>query len=285
MSRSVIGQAHAKVNLTLEVIGRRSDGYHELCSVFATVGVTDTVRVAVAPALDVRITPDVGAVPGDDLASRAVRAFAAASGREARALVRIRKRIPVAAGLGGGSSDAGAVLRGLASLWHLPLPGAEVAARVGSDVPFFVSGAPFAQVSGRGEQVRPLPAPRTALWIVLVLPPVRLATAEVFAGFDAAEASDGGSTGRLAQAFRDGSVDVAILRDCTRNDLDRAATRACGWIADARAGARQRDVTLHLSGSGPALFAIADDRADALRVSRALRRAGLRALPLALGAE
>ena len=285
MSRSVVRQAYAKVNLTLEVTGRRPDGYHELCSVFATVGVADTVRVAVAPALDVRIAPDVGAVPGDDLASRAVRAFASASGREARALVRIRKRIPVAAGLGGGSSDAGAVLRCLASLWHLPPPGAEVAAGVGSDVPFFVAGAAFAHVSGRGEQVRPLPPPPTSLWIVLVLPAVRLATADVFAGFDAAEASDGGSTGRLVQAFRDGSVDAAILRDCARNDLDRAATRACGWIADARASARQRDVTLHLSGSGPAHFAIADDRADALRVGRALRRAGLRARPLPLGVE
>lgn len=285
MSRSVVSQAFAKVNLTLEVIGRRPDGYHDLSSVFATVGLADTVRVAVAPGLDVRITPDVGAVPGDDLASRAIRAFASASGREPRALVRIRKRIPVAAGLGGGSSDAGAVLRGLASLWHLPLPGADVAARVGSDVPFFASGAPFACVTGQGEHVRPLPPPPTSLWIVLVLPPVRLATAEVFAGFDAAEAGDGGSTGRLAQAFRDGSVDAAVLRDCARNDLDGAATRACGWIADARAAARRRDVTLHLSGSGPALFAIADDRVDALRVGRALRRAGLRARPLALGAE
>lgn len=285
MSRSVVSQAYAKVNLTLEVLGRRPDGYHELSSVFATIGLADTVRVAAAPDLDVRITPDVGAPPGADLASRAVRAFAAASGREARALVRIRKRIPVAAGLGGGSSDAGAVLRGLASLWHVPLPTSDALASVGSDVPFFASGGPFAHVTGRGEHVRSLPPPLASLWIVLVLPPVRLATAEVFAAFDPAEAGDGTATARLAQAFQDGSVDATVLRECTRNDLDRAAERACGWIADARASARQRDATLHLSGSGPSLFAIADDRADALRLTRALRRGGLRARPLPLGAH
>ena len=285
MSRSVVSQAYAKVNLTLEVLGRRPDGYHELSSVFATIRLADTVRVAVAPALDVRITPEIGAAPGDDLASRAVRAFAVASGREARALVRIRKRIPVAAGLGGGSSDAGAVLRGLASLWHLPPPGSDVAASVGSDVPFFASGAPFAHITGRGEQVRPLPPPPAALWIVLVLPVVRLATAAVFAAFDPAEAGDGQSTARLAQAFTDGSVDATVLRECARNDLDQGAERACGWIADARASALQRGVTLHLSGSGPSLFAIADDRADALRLTRALQRAGLRARPLPLGAH
>ena len=152
--------APAKVNLTLEVLGSRTDGYHELASVFATVDLRDRVRVAPWRQLDVRIAPAVGAVAGDDLASRAVRALAEASKRPALAHVRVRKRIPVASGLGGGSSDAGAVLRGLARAWRLDgvdlLP---VAARVGSDVPFFVTGAAYAFVRGRGELVEPLPAP------------------------------------------------------------------------------------------------------------------------------
>ena len=285
MSRSVVSQAFAKVNLTLQVRGRRPDGYHDLCSIFATVQLADTVRVAVAPRLDVRITPDVGAARGDDLASRAVRALAEASGREPRALVRIRKRIPVAAGLGGGSSDAATVVRSLANLWHVPLPTSAVAASIGSDVPFFASGAPFAHVMGRGEQVRPLPPPAVTLWIALVFPAVRLSTATVFSGLDPSERSGCDATERLSQAFADGSVDPALLRECARNDLDRAAERACGWIADARSSARGRGVTLHLSGSGPSLFAIADDRAHALRLVRALRRAGLRSRALALGAQ
>lgn len=285
MSRSVVTRAYAKVNLTLEVRSRRPDGYHELASVFATVDLADTVRVATAPTLDVRIVPDVGAPPGDDLASRAVRAFAAASGREPRALVRITKRIPVAAGLGGGSSDAAAVLRALAQVWRVPLPTSGVEASIGSDVPFFASGGPFAYVTGRGEHVRPLPPPDVPLWIALVFPPVRLETARVFAGFDRSDTGDGSPSARLMRAFTDGTVTPALLRECARNDLERSAERACAWIADARASARARGVTLQLSGSGPSLFAIADDRAHALRLVRALGRAGLRSRALTLGAR
>lgn len=283
MSRSVVGQAYAKVNLTLEVLGKRADGYHELSSVFATIALADTVRVAVAPVLDVRITPDLGATRGDDLASRAVRAFAAASGREARALVRIRKRIPVAAGLGGGSSDAAAVLRGLSELWHVPPAAPDLAATLGSDIPFFASGSAFALVSGRGEAIAPLPPPASPLWIVLVIPPVRLLTRDVFAGFRSAPRQQGPAT-RLAGAFRDGTVTPDLVRECARNDLDDAAMNACEWIGDARERSlSMRDVPLHLSGSGPSLYAIADHRAHALRLARGLRRAGLRARPFQLG--
>ena len=288
MSRSVVVAAPAKVNLTLEVLGRRADGFHELRSVFATVELADTIRVATSKRLDVRLTPDVGAPAGEDLASRAVRAFALASSREPRALVRVRKRIPVAAGLGGGSSDAGAVMRALAVLWRVPPPTAEVATGVGSDVPFFASGAAVALVGGRGEAVEPLPGPPGELWAVLVRPAVALRTAEVFAAHAAAPASAdpsvaGAASEQVAAAFRDGSVTPALLREHARNDLLPAAERACGWIADARAAARARGIELHLSGSGPSLFAIADDRAHALRLARALRRAGLRPVATRLG--
>ena len=285
MSRSVHLLAPAKVNLTLEVLGRRADGFHELRSVFATLELADTIRVAPSKRLDVRLTPDVGAAAGDDLASRAVRAFALASSREPRALVRVRKRIPVAAGLGGGSSDAGAVMRALAVLWRVPPPTAEVAAGVGSDVPFFASGAAVALVGGRGEAVEPLPAPSGDLWVVLVRPAAALRTAEVFAAHAAAPVAQraGAASEHLAAAFRDGSVTPSLLREHARNDLLPAAERACGWIADARAAARARGIDLQLSGSGPSLFAIADDRAQALRIARALRRAGLRPVATRVG--
>ncbi len=118
MRRAVALLAPAKINLALAVTAKRADGYHELRSVFATLDLADRVRVAPYRRLEVRIAPDVGAPPGDDLASRAVRAFAGAIGREPAAFVQIRKCIPVAAGLGGGSSDAGAVLRALATIWQ-----------------------------------------------------------------------------------------------------------------------------------------------------------------------
>jgi 4-diphosphocytidyl-2-C-methyl-D-erythritol kinase len=282
MSRAVILMTPAKVNLTLEVLGPRGDGYHELASVFATVDLRDRVRVAPWRALDVRIAPAVGAPQGGDLASRAVRALADALGRPALAHVRVRKRIPVASGLGGGSSDAGAVLRGLARVWGLDgLDLMPVAARLGSDVPFFVSRATYALVRGRGELVETLPAPES-LWIALVLLSQRVPTAKVFAAHRA-KPSKGEPTAVLAKALRDRKVTVALVRECLHNDLLDAAERIAPAIADARKTASAVGIDLAMSGSGPSLFALGDDRAHAIRIARRLRREGLRARVLRIG--
>ena len=268
--------APAKVNLTLEVLGRRADGYHELASVFATVDLRDRVRVAPWRELDVRIAPAVGAAPGDDLATRAVHSIADAAGRQALAHVRVRKRIPVA------SSDAGAVLRGLARVWRLDgMDLTPVAARVGSDVPFFVSGAGYALVRGRGELIETLPAPEP-LWVALVQLPERMSTALVFAAHRASPSS-GERSAKLASALRDRKATVAAVRACLHNDLLDAAERAAPAIATARKTASAMGIDLAMSGSGPSLFALGDDRADAIRISRRLRRAGLRTRVLTLG--
>ena len=282
MSRAVVLMTPAKVNLTLEVLGPRGDGYHELASVFATVDLRDRVRVAPSRVLDVRIAPAVGAAPGDDLASRAVRALAEASGRPALAYVRVRKRIPVASGLGGGSSDAGAVLRGLARAWRLDgVDLTPVAAQIGSDVPFFVSGAAYALVRGRGELVEPLPMAEP-FWIALVHLPRGLPTAEVFAAHRATP-SKGERSASLAKALRDRKVTISVIRECLQNDLLAAAERVAPEIADARKTASALGIDLALSGSGPSLFALGEDRADAIRIARRLRRAGLHVRVLAAG--
>ena len=283
MSRAIVRAAPAKINLALEIVGRRDDGYHELRSIFATVDLTDRVRVALARTLDVRIRPDVGALPGEDLATRAVRALAAAAGRAPTAHVRIRKRVPVAAGLGGGSSDAAAVLCGLAALWGIGGELGPVAATIGSDVPFFVTGAPYGVVSGRGESVHTLAPPAVPLWAVLVRVAARVATPAVFAALRPEEWSDGAGTARLAATFADGTIEPSLLRAQVHNGLLHAAERVCPAIADVRAAAGAKGITLTLSGSGPTLFTIANDRADALRIARILRRCGLVARAHVLG--
>jgi len=282
VSRAVVLMTPAKVNLTLEVLAPRGDGYHELASVFATVDLRDRVRVAASRILDVRIAPAVGVAPGDDLASRAVHALAEASGRSALAHVRVRKRIPVASGLGGGSSDAGAVLRGLARVWRLDgVDLTAVAAQVGSDVAFFVSGAAYALVRGRGELVEPLPVGEP-LWIALVHLPRRVPTVEVFAAYRA-KPSKAERSAKLAKALRDRKVTVAVIRECLHNDLLAAAERVAPEIGEARRTASALGIALALSGSGPSLFALGDDRADAIRIARLLRRAGLRVRVFPLG--
>jgi 4-diphosphocytidyl-2-C-methyl-D-erythritol kinase len=282
MSRAVVLMAPAKVNLTLEVLGRRADGYHELASVFATIDLRDRVRVAPWRALDVRIAPAVGAPAGDDLASRAVRALADASARPALAHVRVRKRIPVASGLGGGSSDAGAVLRGLARAWRLDgIDLVPIAARVGSDVPFFVSDATYALVGGRGELVEALPAPEP-FWIALVQLREHVSTAAVFSAHRG-KASNGERTAKLAEALRDRKVTVAMMREVIHNDLSEAAERIAPAIAEARMSAARMGIDLAMSGSGPSLFALGNDRAHAIGIARRLRRSGLRVRVLRLG--
>ena len=275
MTHAVTLLAPAKINLALAVTGKRDDGYHELRSVFATIDLADRVRVAPHRRLEVRIAPGVGAPPGEDLASRAVRAMAKATGREPTAFVHIRKRVPVAAGLGGGSSDAGAVLRALASIWkRSDVDLVSLAATLGSDVPFFVTGARVALVGGRGERVDPLPNP-TATYVVVVRSHARLATKDVFAELKTTDRGAAASVEALRDALARGTVTPQLLRDNARNDLLGPAERLCPAIADARSRATERGIALALSGSGPTLFAVADERRDALRMARILRRLGL----------
>lgn len=277
MTRAVTLIAPAKINLALAVTGKRDDGYHELRSVFATIDLADRVRVAASPRLEVRIAPDVGAHHGDDLASRAVRAMAAATGREPAAFVHIRKRVPVAAGLGGGSSDAAAVIRGLATIWKREdVDQVALGATVGSDVPFFASGARAAFVSGRGERVDPLPDP-TVLHVVIVRSRARLSTRDVFAALRSDDHGADAAVDVLHDAFARRSVTPQLVRDSARNDLLGPAERLCPEIAATRSRAAQRGIALSLSGSGPTLFSVADDRRDALRIARILRRIGLAA--------
>jgi len=271
VGRSVTLRAHAKLNLALAVIGKRDDGYHELRSVFARLDLADDVRVAPHSKLEVRNTVDVG---GEDIAARAVRALADATGHEPHAFVRIRKRIPMAAGLGGGSSDAAAVLRAVAGMWEVD---ADVAAHVGSDVPFFARDVPLALVEGRGEIVHPLPARETH--VVVVRPTLHLRTADVFNEFRVEDRHAAPHVDALAEALRQGRATTDFIRVHAENDLLGAAERLCPAIASWREAAAARGIALAMSGSGPTLFAIADDRADALRIARILRRAGLRARP------
>jgi len=277
VTRAVTRLAPAKINLALAVAGKRDDGYHELRSVFATIDLSDRVRVASAPRLEVRIAPDVGAARGDDLASRAVRALAGATGHEPAAFVHIRKRIPVAAGLGGGSSDAAAVLRALATIWQREdVDLVALGATIGSDVPFFVTGARAAFVAGRGERIDPLPEPPD-LHLVIVRSPWRLATEDVFGALNDDDRGAAGAVDALRDAFVRRGVTPQLLRDLAQNDLRGPAERLCPAIADARVRAAERGIALSLTGSGPTLFAVADDHRDALRLVRILRRIGLSA--------
>ena len=216
----VVRLAPAKLNLTLAVVGRRDDGYHTLHSVFVPLSLAD--RLSLAPTGGDRDTLHVTGLdagpPADNLVLRALAAARAAVGGgwpggpgPAPALAaRLEKRIPVAAGLAGGSSDAAATVDGALEAWGAELDDharLAVAVRLGSDVPFFLAGGP-ALVEGRGEQVAPLGGLRGTPGVVLVTPVVAVPTPDVFAAFDAIRTHGDGavrmSSAHLAEELRNG---------------------------------------------------------------------------------
>jgi 4-diphosphocytidyl-2-C-methyl-D-erythritol kinase len=266
--------AHAKVNLWLNVVGRRSDGYHLLDSLVAFVDLADTVTAHGADNLSLVIDGPCGAgldAEPDNLVQKAARLLADRVGRPAHAAIRLTKRIPVAAGLGGGSADAAATLRELAQLWNTSLTEQElrdIARLLGADVPMCLLGHP-ALASGIGDQLKPVSALPPAT-ILLVNPGVALPTRDVFSARRGAfsEASPSstswGTVGDLAE-------------DISRrgNDLTDAATSLRPVIADVLAALRtdRRSRCVGMSGSGATCFALFDSL-DVARNAAAMLPAG-----------
>ena len=180
--------APAKLNLFLEVTGKRPDGYHELSTLFAKISLADTLHIQAEQApteqLNLRITgPLAGQLPPDDnnLVLRAVRAFEQHFQMTLRADITLEKQIPMGAGLGGGSSDAAAVLRGLCTLFHKdPLSLLPCAAKLGADVPLFLYPDTFLKGEGIGEKLTPIRAGGPLPWAVIVYPDTAVPTAGVF---------------------------------------------------------------------------------------------------------
>lgn len=265
--------ALAKLNLTLDVLGIRPDGYHELESVFGSVTVADRLRlVPDGPrghlGLVVRGLP---APPGPaNLCLEAARRLAEGRPGLPGVTLVLEKRIPLASGLGGGSADAAAVLEGLNRFWRLGLSRAEllaVAAGVGSDVPFCLEGG-LALVGGRGDRVRPIPFPAHPLWLVLLRPPGTKTTAGVYAAYDRLPPGTvrphRPETGRALRALAAG--DWETLATALGNVLEPALAEPRVSVARGlleRAGA----LATAMTGSGPTVFGIARDRDHAREVA------------------
>lgn len=241
------------------MLGRRADGYHELVSVFQAVSLADDLECAAAEGLTLDSEPPLPFA--DNLGLRAATLLRARGAVAAGARLVLRKRIPIAAGLGGGSADAAAALLGLRRLWGLGrLPLAPLAECLGSDVPYFL-GTATALVRGRGEALAPLPAP-PARPLLLLRPRRPLATRDIFAELRPEEWSDGRETLGLAAAL---SAGEALPEHLLRNGLLAAAERRCPPLAALRGALAEAGLWPHLSGSGPTLFVFPRDAAEARR--------------------
>ena len=268
--------AAAKINWTLEVLGKRSDGYHEIRSVMQTIDLCDDITLSPADDVSLALDGDAGALanegPTANLAYRAAQLLRERIGHAGGAEIGLTKRIPMAAGLGGGSSDAAAVLRGLRLLWRLDISDedlADLGAQLGSDVPFFLRGG-TAMASGRGEVIEPLPdAARRNMRIVSQ--PARVVadkTARTYAALRPEHFTDGSRTERLAERIRRGEPvrdeDCFNIFEAILSEVDPEA----GAAFEAARGSEWR---AHLCGSGPAYFTLATGVTYTLAAAEASR--------------
>jgi 4-diphosphocytidyl-2-C-methyl-D-erythritol kinase len=284
-------RAPAKLNLYLEVFGRRGDGYHELATLMVPVSLFDNLSLVptastAGPAiqLDVntssagRLDSDRATIPagGENLVVRALELLRERSGCNRGAATRLVKRIPAAAGLGGGSSDAAAALLLANHAWKLNWSRtrlAALAAEIGSDVPFFLCGG-GGVCRGRGERVEKLPAVRR-LHFIVVKPPADLRTADVYRAYDALADHES----QAVAAKRLEALIAALVRGrltevgrMMRNALEAAAATLSPWIERVRSAFDELDCLAHqLSGSGSAYFGLCRHAQHASRLASVLR--------------
>ena len=265
MSENLGLLAPAKVNLGLRILARRPDGYHELESLFAPLDLADLLSLEIAradaPAVALRVEPPSSGAPADasNLAARAAELFLAEAGLSLRVEIALTKRTPVAAGLGGGSSDAGAVLRALAAFAPdalAPERLADLALRLGADVPVFLDPRP-AFVRGIGERVTPV-AGLPALPLVLANPGEPLSTREVFRVHDVLHPdAKAGVPAAAPPSLPARPGDPAAWSELLHNDLEPAAVRLCPAIRRLRGELTRRGaLAVGMSGSGPTLFGL-----------------------------
>lgn len=261
--------ARAKINLSLRVLGRRADGYHELSSLVVFAGVGDRLSFKAADHLSLDVTGPFGASlheEADNLVLRAARALRAASGCAKGAHIVLDKRLPVASGIGGGSADAAAALRGLSRLWGVSADLEELALGLGADVPVCLESVP-ALMEGIGERLRPVP-PLPPLHLVLVNPGVGVSTGEVFRLLAAPALPDRLPVDVL---WREGGFfDWLAARP---NDLEAPSRKVCpeiGGVIEALAATRGC-LLARMSGSGATCFGLYADEGSAGTAAQGLR--------------
>ena len=266
-------RAPAKINLGLRILGRRPDGYHEIDTVIVPLALADEVEVlGDDDGIRLECEPPVTSRPEDNLAWKAAALLREHAGRAQGARIRIAKRIPVAAGLGGGSSDAAAVLRALVEVWSLQvspevLPA--LAAELGSDVPFFLQDGP-ARCRGRGQDVTPAPFPGRRP-VVLANPGFPVSTAWAYSAFDTANSS---LTPRwkpsILRADRTGTEN----RGAGENDLEPVVLRKFPVIETLKERMLEFGASsASISGSGATVFGLCDSPETAACLAERLRSA------------
>jgi len=271
---SVRVEAFAKVNLGLSVVSRRPDGFHDIDTIFQSVDLSDTLTIERSDD-GMKLSASGLTVPLDEsnLVWRAAAAVRAETGCPAVS-VDIRKRIPVAAGLGGGSADAAGTLLGLRTLFDLRLTDDDLkrlALGIGSDIPFMLRGG-TARGRGRGEELEWWP-PLSGFALVLVTPPVPVSAGEAYASVRIGLTAGARFTKLNCSAIQEG--DMRALLSALRNDLEPGVVSCCPDVSTVRRTLETAGASaVQMSGSGSTVFGLAETREDAETLAGAVRRQG-----------
>jgi 4-diphosphocytidyl-2-C-methyl-D-erythritol kinase len=274
MADQLVLSAPAKINLSLDVLGKREDGYHQVEMVMQSVELADRISLERTANNTIRVLCPHPYVPSgsENLAWKAACLLRDRYGSDSRGvIIRIQKNIPVAAGLAGGSSDAAAVLRGLNELWKLNLSDkglAEAGLSLGADVPFCLKGG-TALAQGIGEQLTPLPSP-PKLWVLLFKPNVGVSTAEVYKNYDGSLVRKRPDTNRLVWAIESGNLPE--LAGAMANVLESVTFSRLPMLLRLKQKALELGaMSAMMSGSGPTVFALTPEYRKAVAIFNGLK--------------
>ena len=265
-TNSIAGSAHAKINLGLEILRKRPDGYHDLATVFCPISLSDEITCTMDEAgLSLTVEGIQVPVDGSNLCIRAAELMRTLTQESVGARIHLRKHIPVGAGLGGGSSDAACVLRLLNDLWALGLSAnrlRELAVTLGADVPYFVEGG-FSSASGVGEVLKPLQ--RTfPYWILTVIPPEHVSTAWAYGQVVPRNTDVSQLHGAIDKAMQD----LRMLEECITNDFEQVVLPAYPSIRETMQKLSAMGLScVRMSGSGSAVFGLSASEEQARKAA------------------
>jgi 4-diphosphocytidyl-2-C-methyl-D-erythritol kinase len=269
----VLEKASAKINLSLDVLHKRNDGYHEVEMVMTMVDLADHIEMQELPRDTIIISSQSGYIPLDEknLAFQAARLIKDRYEVSKGVYIHLDKKIPVAAGLAGGSSDAAATLRGLNRLWRLQIPMDELqrlGAELGSDVPFCVTGG-TALATGRGERLQPIESPPQC-WVILAKPPINVSTSDIYTRLNAQNIKAHPSTVNVLEAIRSKNLDK--LCQSMGNVLEEVTLELYPIVRQLKECMERLGAEgVLMSGSGPTVFGIVSKEAKAERIYNGLR--------------
>ncbi len=265
--------ANAKINLALSIEGKREDGYHEVWTILQSVGLSDSLIIEESKRLVLTCNEESLACDETNLVMKAARALQAYTQTRKGAAMRLHKRIPMAAGLAGGSSDAAAALRGLNEFWKLDLSLEElkeIARTLGSDVPFCLEGG-TAFGTGRGDELEYLPDMPEA-WLLIAHPPIPVHTTDAYALFDSGCTTKTVKADAVRQAVEAG--DWEIVKENLGNTFEDLVFPRFPEIEACKKELEQRGIVTLMSGSGPTLYGFIHDAMQGYTLQGELRDLG-----------